>query len=937
MASWLRRALLVSGTIWGGLGWGQVDFTWTRPAAQGVGNWANYGNWAGPSGQIPDDPDERAIFNDPSTNGMPRQNASMHYGLGQLRFNYVGWTVEAEDPLRMNSASFYQSVSIEARAQGGPGTITLYPAVELLNSRQVIATDSGAMLVLAGGVIGSYAPVISSLSPANPDTGAVLINTQSFVSDSFLVRQGTLLVAHSAALGTSGGAVVLGDTGTVSSARIALLAFTNGITVPKPIVVANHGSWAALGGVHTSGSSTFSSTVTLYRATELWALGDSTVTFSGPITGPGALTKTGTGTVVLSGSNTFSGSFTIREGTLRLGSSPSIPTGIAMQLASHPSVQFDLNGYSASLGYVNGGGQIALGLGYLTVASGEYSGPIFGAGGLIKTSDGTLTLAGTNSYTGGTSIQGGTLRLGSAFALPAVGIVTLANSAGVQLDLNGHPVVVGALTGGGALGGQILLGNSTLTISNGNFAGTIEGNGALIKAGPGTLELSGQNSYSGGTTITGGKLRIGSAQALPAGRNVTLASAADVVLDISPYSVQIHTLSGGGAAGGEIWATNAVLTVQEGLFAGRIRGGALVKTGAGSLTLAGVNSPENGVTISNGTLRLGASSALPDGVLLTLANTSGAQLDLAGYDLTVGTLQGGGDQGGHIALGGARLSVQTGNFHGRLTGDGELRKVGDGTCVLDADQDFTGRVTIYAGTLQLGSGGASGSVIANIENHGLLLIARSGTLELGQKITGSGSLKKTGSGTLVLSGPLSYTGETLLREGTLLIQSTTGPGRVAVSPSGAVSPRLGGNGMIGGRLEVDDNGIVAPGTSIGTLTVQSDATLRGTLEIELKQGQCDRLDVLQTLDIQDATLSFVQLGPLTTSVYVFASYGTLVGEFAAIKGLPSGMSVDYNYNGLNQIAVVPEPAVLLLWITGAVLLDRFRRLRRTSAENSDAS
>ncbi len=52
---------------------------------------------------MPDDPDERAIFNHPSTNGMPIQNANMTEGLGQLRFNHAGWTVYGTDPLRFNS------------------------------------------------------------------------------------------------------------------------------------------------------------------------------------------------------------------------------------------------------------------------------------------------------------------------------------------------------------------------------------------------------------------------------------------------------------------------------------------------------------------------------------------------------------------------------------------------------------------------------------------------------------------------------------------------------------------------------------------------------------------------------------------------------------------------------------------------------------------
>jgi len=72
------------------------------------------------------------------------------------------------------------------------------------------------------------------------------------------------------------------------------------------------------------------------------------------------------------------------------------------------------------------------------------------------------------------------------------------------------------------------------------------------------------------------------------------------------------------------------------------------------------------------------------------------------------------------------------------------------------------------------------------------------------------------------------------------------------------------------------------------------------------------------------------------SVYVFASYGTLVGEFAAVKNLPPGMSIEYNYNGLNQIVVVPEPATLFLGLTGAMLLYWFKWLQRPSPHGTKA-
>ncbi len=163
------------------------------------------------------------------------------------------------------------------------------------------------------------------------------------------------------------------------------------------------------------------------------------------------------------------------------------------------------------------------------------SGSIGGSGSLVVNGPGTLTIANTNSYTGGTFINGGTLKVANVNALPSsatAGNVVLGGTGGV-LDLGGMPLTnINGLAGGGAAFGQVInsgTGTATLSLVNGGAAATCSGaiadnNGsggqvALLMSGAGGLQnLSGSNSYSGGTQVTAGTLQVGNAGALGTGR-----------------------------------------------------------------------------------------------------------------------------------------------------------------------------------------------------------------------------------------------------------------------------------------------------------------------------------------------------------------------------------------------------------------------------------
>jgi autotransporter-associated beta strand protein len=163
----------------------------------------------------------------------------------------------------------------------------------------------------------------------------------------------------------------------------------------------------------------------------------------------------------------------------------------------------------------------------------------------------------------------------------------------------------------------------------------------------------------------------------------------------------------------------------------------------------------------------------------------------------------------------------------------------------------------------------------------------------------SGGLTVDGGGTLLLNAANTYTGDTTVKTGTT----------------------LGGTGSILGDIVAEAGSTIAPGASIGTLTVGGDATLSGSFDVEYDDSNdtIDLLDVSGTLDIDNATVNFSDFTggtiDLDQPAYVFAKYGTLGGatqEFAAVVNLPAGYTIDYQYGGDSIALVIPEPSTLLL-------------------------
>lgn len=253
------------------------------------------------------------------------------------------------------------------------------------------------------------------------------------------------------------------------------------------------------------GSLAGSGNVTLGGATLSTGSDNTNTEFSGVISETGDLIKLGAGTFTLSGANTYTGATTISTGELKMGIANALSSNTAVTATS----TFNLNSYNQSIGSLAGAGNVTLESATLSTGSDNtntsFSGVISGTGGLTKLGSGTLTLSGSNAYTGLTTISEGELKAGAANVITTSSAVSMAGT----FNLNDFNQNIGSLAGTGSVN----LGSATLTLGNDNtdttFSGVISGlGGKVTKIGSGTFTLSGTNTYTGATTISNGKLSV---------------------------------------------------------------------------------------------------------------------------------------------------------------------------------------------------------------------------------------------------------------------------------------------------------------------------------------------------------------------------------------------------------------------------------------------
>lgn len=676
-------------------------------------------------------------------------------------------------------------------AATGPTTVTVASAV------------SPASVIVSNDILGyriTGAPVTAALAVKRG--GGVLELAATNTLSHVVVESGTLRLLANSALG--GALVTLG--GASGGTNGAALLLNGGRSINSPVLVSSAlAGPAVLGHDNQGGGFTeLTGAITLQRDVVLTSGNNSDrLHFGGAISGTGHVTIVGGARITANGNNTFAGDVTVSgTGTIfqTIGGSPVPDTA---DVTVEPGAIFQLNTSEAIDGLLGTGivqplaanPALTIGAGG---ASATFSGLIRNNGAnyidLVKTGSGTAVFDTVHTFTGQTTVNGGELRLGVAgcFTNGGARIEALGT-----LELNGFNQSFAYLASGVA-GGTVTNsgpGNATLTLNqvfgaSRDFYGSVGGDiTVLVTTGNNTAAQSfrGVNTYTGKTIVRGGQLRaaqdagLGAVPAVVQADNVTLDGGTLQNYDSSPVFAATRGIALT-TNGGAIFAGWSATNVVE--VAGPISGpGSLTKSDGATLLLSGSN---------------------------TFSGDTVLSLTASGYGP------------GTIRLGHTH-ALQNSTFD--ATGVG-----GNGTLDLNG-------LDVVLGGLK-----GAGSAIQNFAGH--LTVGGNGqSTSFGGLLSGSGSLAKTGAGTLTLSATNTYDGPTDVSNGTLAVHGAlTGTGTVTV----VAGATLTGTASLQGSVVVD--GTLAPGTGVGSVGIGGDLALGATALLVFEVGgtgteQSDTLSV----------------------------------------------------------------------------------------------
>ncbi|WP_454783745.1 autotransporter domain-containing protein [Legionella sp. WA2024007413] len=796
-------------------------------------------------------------------------------------------------------ASGVLSISQDANLGNATGGLvfnggTLRNTGNISSNRAVSLDGNGTFETLAdltlNGVMGGVGSLLKSGS------SALILNGKNTYIGTTLINEGTL------SLGASGSIASSAVVNLTSSAAVLDIGSGSNQTIQDLIGVA--GSQADIDGSLSFGTA-------------------NSTTFSGVFQGTGELTKQGGGTVVLAGdSGGFTGNTLLKEGGLHITGS------LASSNITVASGAFLSGGNGATIGKtvtVNGtligvGGEVltmeSLLLGSsstLDVTLGSPSGdPLFIVNNDL-TLDGTLSINQTQGFGagvyrlmnyGGSLTDNGLETNNSNYKIQTsvANQVNLVNSTGVTLNFwdGSGPFNNGVVNGGT---GTWNLTNDNWTDSSGTLNAPYKSNNAfaVFEGAAGTITIDnsdGQVSATGlqfavdGYTLTGASLLLTEAATIRVGDGSFLGSAMTATID-------------------------AVLDGVDGL----------TKTDLGTLVLQGLNTYTGDTTIASGVLSISQNA--------NLGNATGGLVFTGGTLRNTATIT----NSRSVSLNGEGTFETQADLilNGIINGTGALIKTGSSALILNSNNTFTGHTFINEGTLTLGAGGkiassagvnltgstgvlaiGSGSnqsiqdlagVAGSLVNvDGSLLFGTVHSTEFAGAFQGTGELTKRGLGVFALTSDSSeFAGSMTVNEGVLNVNGILG-GDLLINRDGS----LRGSGTVG---DVTVDGTIAPGNSIGTLTVSGNytQTTNSVYEVEINsQGQSDFIDVSGTANIAGTVEVLGAPGTYVanTEYTILHADSGVTGQYDVLNQLMPFLDLNLNYDSNNVYLVVLRSAIL---------------------------
>ncbi len=707
------------------------------------------------------------------TDGLSRDLGSAAVQLAGGNLEVTGSHLTTSLPLTLTATSTIDTNGLGATLSGalsgagglikaGGGTLTLRSAATYAGDTAIRA---GTLTLESGGSLTSIANLVT-IAPDAGETAELRVGPGGA-----LFAGGTNRVRVGAGAGTL---QLAGGTLKVTSEDLAL---------SVPITLSTTGSLIDTSGV--------------------------TATLNGVLSGTGGFTKTGGGTLFLTQDNTFSGGVTVLGGSVSVGSVSQVGTGpvtvLGGSLQSTNTFRLDnvltVDGPSSSLtaaNFIESGSASGSNASITVTNGGTVQATTSIAFGGLGTGTGSVTgtnsslTAGTTLFLGfagsgslnvsaGGTVTAGTLNLGAAggsgtFTLGSGGTLQVGGSDGIQTAGTADFRLAGGLL---KVINSSLTSSVNMTLSNNSLIdtsgvtttlfGLLSGEGALSKTGGGSLILTNNNTYTGGTTNIGGTLQLGNG-------GTTGSVLGNIVND----------------------GTLAFQRSDDITFSSNISGsGSLVQAGAGRLTLSGQTNASS-LRVAGGTVAIASGGEVSTGqvVLGTVEGTAGSFRLSSGGTLNVGGTDGirVGPGGGTFQLAGGLLKVinssltssvnmtlsnnslidtsgVTATLSGGLSGEGTLSKTGGGSLILTGNNAHTGGTTIIGGTLQVGDGGTTGSISGAVTNHDTLLFRRGDDYTFQGVISGSGTMRNQGP-VLRFVEAQTYTGETRIESGILVLSTT---------------------------------------------------------------------------------------------------------------------------------------------------------------------